>query len=83
MGAVLASGRVSAEGPKEECGVFAVWAPGDDVARLTYFALFAQQHRGQEAAGMAVSDGEHGLQGRVASQRPGMIVNRSVRLAVP
>src|SRR5215218_2978575 len=56
---MLASGRVGAEGPKEECGVFAVWAPGDDVARLTYFALFAQQHRGQEAAGMAVSDGEH------------------------
>src|SRR4029453_6361211 len=56
---VLASGRVGAEGPKEECGVFGVWAPGDDVARLTYFALFAQQHRGQGAAGMAVSDGEH------------------------
>ena len=56
---MLASGRVGAEGPKEECGVFGVWAPGDDVARLTYFALFAQQHRGQEAAGMAVSDGEH------------------------
>ena len=50
---------MGAEGPKEECGVFGVWAPGDDVARLTYFALFAQQHRGQEAAGMAVSDGEH------------------------
>jgi amidophosphoribosyltransferase len=50
---------VGAEGPKEECGVFGVWAPGEDVARLIYFALFAQQHRGQEAAGMAVSDGEH------------------------
>jgi amidophosphoribosyltransferase len=63
--AVLASARVGAEGPKreggpkEECGVFGVWAPGEDVARLIYFALFAQQHRGQEAAGMAVSDGEH------------------------
>ena len=56
---MLASARVGAEGPKEECGVFGVWAPGEDVARLTYFALFAQQHRGQEAAGMAVSDGEH------------------------
>jgi len=56
---VLASARVGAEGPKEECGVFGVWAPGEDVARLIYFALFAQQHRGQEAAGMAVSDGEH------------------------
>ena len=45
--------------PKDECGVFGVWAPGEDVARLTYFGLFAQQHRGQESAGMAVSDGEH------------------------
>jgi len=34
-----------------------VWAPGDDVARLAYFGLFAQQHRGQESAGIAVSDG--------------------------
>ncbi|HWN26847.1 MAG TPA: amidophosphoribosyltransferase [Actinomycetospora sp.] len=45
------------EGPKEECGVFGVWAPGEEVAKLTYFGLFALQHRGQEAAGMAVSDG--------------------------
>jgi amidophosphoribosyltransferase len=50
---------MGAESPKEECGVFGVWAPGEDVARLTYFGLFAQQHRGQESAGMAVSDGEH------------------------
>jgi amidophosphoribosyltransferase len=50
---------MGAESPKEECGVFGVWAPGDDVARLIYFGLFAQQHRGQESAGMAVSDGEH------------------------
>jgi amidophosphoribosyltransferase len=45
--------------PKDECGVFGVWAPGEDVSRLIYFGLFAQQHRGQESAGMAVSDGEH------------------------
>lgn len=50
---------MGAESPKEECGVFGVWAPGEDVARLMYFGLFAQQHRGQESAGMAVSDGEH------------------------
>ncbi len=43
--------------PREECGVFGVWAPGEDVAKLTYFGLFALQHRGQEAAGIAVSDG--------------------------
>ena len=43
--------------PHEECGVFGVWAPGEDVAKLTYYGLYALQHRGQEAAGMAVSDG--------------------------
>jgi amidophosphoribosyltransferase len=42
---------------RDECGVFGVWAPGEDVAKLTYFGLFALQHRGQEAAGIAVSDG--------------------------
>ena len=39
---------MGAESPKDECGLFGVWAPGEDVARLTYFGLFAQQHRGQE-----------------------------------
>jgi amidophosphoribosyltransferase len=43
--------------PGEECGVFGVWAPGEDVAKLTYYGLYALQHRGQEAAGMAVGDG--------------------------
>jgi amidophosphoribosyltransferase len=43
--------------PKEKCGIFGVWAPGEDVARLTFFGLFALQHRGQESAGIAVSDG--------------------------
>jgi amidophosphoribosyltransferase len=43
--------------PREECGVFGVWAPGEDVAKLTYYGLYALQHRGQEAAGIAVSDG--------------------------
>ena len=43
--------------PREECGVFGVWAPGEDVANLTYYGLYALQHRGQEAAGMAISDG--------------------------
>jgi amidophosphoribosyltransferase len=46
-----------AEGPRCECGVFGIFAPGEDVATLTYFALFALQHRGQESAGIAVSDG--------------------------
>src|SRR4030095_11837206 len=38
-------------------GVFGVWAPGEEVAKLTYFGLYALQHRGQEAAGAAVSGG--------------------------
>jgi amidophosphoribosyltransferase len=44
--------------PEEACGVFGVYAPGEDVARLTYFGLHALQHRGQESAGIAVGDGE-------------------------
>ncbi|MGH2740082.1 MAG: amidophosphoribosyltransferase, partial [Actinomycetota bacterium] len=47
------------EGPREACGLFAVWAPGEEVARLTYFGLYALQHRGQESAGIAVSDGQN------------------------
>jgi amidophosphoribosyltransferase len=44
--------------PEEACGVFGVYAPGQPVAHLTYLGLYALQHRGQESAGMAVSDGE-------------------------
>jgi amidophosphoribosyltransferase len=44
--------------PREACGVFGVFAPGEDVAQLTYFGLYALQHRGQESAGIAVGDGE-------------------------
>lgn len=45
--------------PHEECGVFGIFAPGEDVARLTFFGLYALQHRGQESAGIATSNGEH------------------------
>jgi amidophosphoribosyltransferase len=43
--------------PHEECGIFGIYAPGRDVARLAFFALYALQHRGQESAGIATSDG--------------------------
>lgn len=45
------------KGPQDACGVFGVWAPGEEVAKLTYFGLYALQHRGQESAGIATSDG--------------------------
>ena len=45
-------------GPKDACGVFGVWAPGEDVAKLTYYGLYALQHRGQESAGIATSNGK-------------------------
>ena len=44
------------DAPRDECGVFGVWAPGEDVSKLSYFGLFALQHRGQEGAGIAVGD---------------------------
>ena len=43
--------------PEEACGVFGIYAPGQDVARLSYFGLYALQHRGQESAGIATFDG--------------------------
>jgi amidophosphoribosyltransferase len=46
-----------ASSPRDACGVFGVWAPGEDVAKLAYFGLYALQHRGQESAGIAVSNG--------------------------
>jgi len=49
---------VLADRPKEACGVFGIYYPGEDVARLSFFALYALQHRGQESAGIAVSDGK-------------------------
>ena len=44
--------------PQEECGVIGIFAPNEDVARMAYFGLYALQHRGQEAAGIAVADGQ-------------------------
>ncbi|MEA2293754.1 MAG: amidophosphoribosyltransferase [Solirubrobacteraceae bacterium] len=59
------------DGPRDECGVFGVYAPGHDVARLSYFALYALQHRGQESAGIAASQG-----GRIMAVRDQGLVNQ-------
>ncbi|MDQ3480292.1 MAG: amidophosphoribosyltransferase, partial [Actinomycetota bacterium] len=59
-----ADGRLSHDldphdkGPQDACGVFAVWAPGEDVGKLAYYGMYALQHRGQESAGIAVSNGQ-------------------------
>jgi amidophosphoribosyltransferase len=44
---------------RDACGVVGIYAPGEDVSRLTYYALYALQHRGQESAGIAISDGRN------------------------
>src|SRR6204780_4067379 len=44
------------DGPRDECGVFGMYAPGNQVSRLSYFALFAVEHRGEESAGIAAAD---------------------------
>jgi amidophosphoribosyltransferase len=65
------------KGPQDSCGVFGVWAPNEDVAKLTYYGLYALQHRGQESAGIAVSNGSQllvykdmGLVSQVFDERP-------------
>ena len=45
--------------PREACGVFGVYGPSEDVARLTFYGLYSLQHRGQESAGIATSDGKN------------------------
>lgn len=49
--------RLAENGLKEKCGVFGIYAPGKDVGQMTYMGLFALQHRGQESAGIAITDG--------------------------
>lgn len=45
--------------PQDECGIFGIYAPQEEVAKLTYYGLYGLQHRGQESAGIAVSDGDN------------------------
>ncbi|AFZ30363.1 amidophosphoribosyltransferase [Gloeocapsa sp. PCC 7428] len=56
--AVDIDGVARPDKPEEACGVFGVYAPGEDVAKLTYFGLYALQHRGQESAGIATFVGD-------------------------
>jgi amidophosphoribosyltransferase len=57
LGAVTTVPTYEPHGPREECGVVGIWAPGAPVARLAYVGLHSLQHRGQESAGIAVTDG--------------------------
>ena len=67
------------DNPREACGVFGVFAPGEDVARLTFYGLYALQHRGQESAGIASSDGKliytHKSMGHVAEIFTATVLN--------
>lgn len=62
---LLSNPSFEVDKPEEACGVFGVYAPGEDVAKLTYFGLYALQHRGQESAGIATFEKD----GRVHSHK--------------
>ena len=69
----LPAGRAEdREGPRDECGVFGIYAPGQEVSRLSYFALYALQHRGQESAGIAAAD----VGGHIITRRELGLVNQ-------
>jgi amidophosphoribosyltransferase len=68
----LTSSLDERDGPRDECGVFGIYAPDHDVSRLAYFALYALQHRGQESAGIAAAD----RGGYIITQRAMGLVNQ-------
>ncbi len=70
--ATPASVSVMRDGPRDECGVFGLYAPDHEVSRLSYFALYALQHRGQESAGIAAADRD----GHIITRRELGLVNQ-------
>jgi len=56
---LTADENLASDKQEEACGVFGICAPGEDVAKMTYFGLYALQHRGQESAGIATFEGEN------------------------
>jgi hypothetical protein len=77
----LTSSAIEQDIPREECGVFGVWAPGEEVAKLSFYGIFALQHRGQEAAGIAVGDGsfesDHSTESQCVTAAPPSYDERS------
>ena len=66
--------RITGDKPKEECGVFGIYAPvGTGVSKYIYHGLIALQHRGQEAAGMAVSDTEGPMGNLQLKKKQGLV----------
>src|SRR5207244_5646216 len=57
-GSMVSSAYFPDDTLREHCGIIGIYAPGEDVARLAYFGLFALQHRGQESAGIATANGQ-------------------------
>jgi len=71
----LAENKPDGDKLKEECGVFGIYGTGLDMARLTYYGLYALQHRGQESAGIAVADGQ-----RILLQKGMGLVSEAINL---
>jgi amidophosphoribosyltransferase len=63
--------QIEDDRPREECGIFAVYGL-EEAAKLTYFGLYALQHRGQESAGIVASDGRHVVEHKAMGLVPDM-----------
>lgn len=69
--------------PEEACGVFGVYAPGENVAKLTYFGLYALQHRGQESAGIATFDADRQVHLHKEMGLVSQVFNESILTQLP